>query len=68
MLRSGIFPRLTGMIPENNNREECSMFDPLIPILPIVTAADVRHIREKLHDHKPFAMVKTAWGKGYWVE
>ena len=31
-------------------------------------AVHVRHIREKLHDHKPFATVKTAWGKGYWVE
>lgn len=31
-------------------------------------AVHVKHIREKLHDHKPFAMVKTAWGKGYWVE
>ena len=31
-------------------------------------AVHVRHIREKLHDQKPFATVKTAWGKGYWVE
>ena len=31
-------------------------------------AVHVNHIREKLHDHKPFATVKTAWGKGYWVE
>ena len=31
-------------------------------------AVHIRHIREKLHVHKPFAMVKTAWGKGYWVE
>lgn len=31
-------------------------------------AVHIRHIREKLHDDKPFATVKTAWGKGYWVE
>ena len=31
-------------------------------------AVHVKHIREKLHDSKPFATVKTAWGKGYWVE
>lgn len=31
-------------------------------------AVHVRHIREKLHDQKPFTIVKTAWGKGYWVE
>lgn len=31
-------------------------------------AVHVKHIREKLHDQKPFATVKTAWGKGYWVE
>ena len=31
-------------------------------------AVHVNHIREKLHDRKPFATVKTAWGKGYWVE
>ena len=31
-------------------------------------AVHVNHIREKLHDQKPFSTVKTAWGKGYWVE
>ena len=31
-------------------------------------AVHVNHIREKLHDRKPFATVKTVWGKGYWVE
>lgn len=31
-------------------------------------AVHVKHIREKLHDRKPFVTVKTAWGKGYWVE
>ncbi len=31
-------------------------------------AVHVKHIREKLHDRKPFATVKTVWGKGYWVE
>lgn len=28
-------------------------------------AVHVKHIREKLHDRKPFATVKTAWGVGY---
>ncbi len=28
----------------------------------------VKHIREKLYDRKPFATVKTVWGKDYWVE
>ena len=31
-------------------------------------AVHVNHIREKLHDRKPFATVKTACGKGYLVE
>lgn len=31
-------------------------------------AVHVRHIREKLHDEKPFSTVRTAWGRGYWVE
>ena len=31
-------------------------------------AVHVRHIREKLHDEKPFVTVRTAWGRGYWVE
>ena len=31
-------------------------------------AVHMKHIREKLHDQKPFATVRTAWGRGYWVE
>ena len=31
-------------------------------------AVHVKHIREKLHDQKPFATVRSAWGRGYWVE
>ena len=31
-------------------------------------AVHVRNIRAKLHDEKPFTTVRTAWGRGYWVE
>ena len=31
-------------------------------------AVHIRHIRAKLHDSKPYATVKTAWGRGYWGE
>ena len=31
-------------------------------------AVHIRHIREKLHDRKPYATVRTAWGRGYWIE
>lgn len=30
-------------------------------------AVHIRHIRAKLHDRKPYATVRTAWGRGYWI-
>ena len=30
-------------------------------------AVHIRHIRAKLHDRKPYATVRTAWGQGYWI-